>query len=323
MVFCGNDSTSTNATPFDNEHAEIISQTLRTLDPSLKCIIATSKSEEDGNELIRRFVDDGHGDILIVKQMASLGLDAPRLKTCLDLSATRTMASFIQRITRIATPFDIGQSRIEHCEYITPDDVLGLALFQRMITDEGGWAQVTAAEIVIEKLVPKGDPPPPESMEVNEAIDAPFQDQANRTAEADKLPVVRVFQEALPAAIAHYSDPELSRIIKDYNITVGKPPPPSESSKPKLTGLSDAEANSDLNAHLARLRTECTRAQRSIATRIVGNPKHPDYSRLCAEVMNEHKDRCGIPRKTNINHILIPEILERLRDSLQKEQGEV
>src|SRR5258707_1244612 len=68
---------------------------------TLDVVIATSAA--DGKEVIERFAG-GHGDVLIVKQMAGMGLDLPWVKVGLDLSATRTYAALIQRMFRPATP---------------------------------------------------------------------------------------------------------------------------------------------------------------------------------------------------------------------------
>ena len=116
----------------DNAHANAIRAAIRKFRPDLTVCIATS-ADGKGKELIESFVE-GEGDILIVKQMAGLGLDCSRLKVCLDLSATRTPASLIQRLMRIATPHNGIMTGI----VVTPKDVLGDACFNLFIRNQGG-----------------------------------------------------------------------------------------------------------------------------------------------------------------------------------------
>jgi hypothetical protein len=91
IVFCGND---TEPDKVANKHAEQIKAQLLAFDPRLEVVIATM-ARGNGSALVKEFRrrERPIGDILIVKQMASLGLDCPRIKITLDLSTVRTPAS--------------------------------------------------------------------------------------------------------------------------------------------------------------------------------------------------------------------------------------
>ena len=100
----------------------------------LNAVIATT-AVSDAAQLIEDF-QRGNGDILIVKMMASAGLDIARLKVALDLSTVRTDGSFVQRVMRIATRWERdGRAPILKALYITPDDCMGRDLYQRLIHD--------------------------------------------------------------------------------------------------------------------------------------------------------------------------------------------
>lgn len=139
IVFVGDDDRQND--PLANKHAEDVVKEIKQIDSNLRCRIAMSNN--DGTATVTDFAS-GNGDILIVKQMASVGMDVARLKICLDLSNTRTPAAFIQRITRIATvwyhrpdapePYDAIRSAL----YICPEEPRGAALWNIFVHDAGG-----------------------------------------------------------------------------------------------------------------------------------------------------------------------------------------
>lgn len=128
IVFCGNDLNDQD----DDEHAKQIKKHINKIDPNLRVFIATSK--QDNAENIIKDFGKGKADILIVKQMASVGLDIPSMKIALDLSAVRTFSAFIQRIMRVATVW--GKNKVAHL--IIPADVNGKALWVGFIEGNGG-----------------------------------------------------------------------------------------------------------------------------------------------------------------------------------------
>ena len=126
IIFVGNDQPEADSE--ENGHARRVSEIIRSIDPRLEVIIATS-NDSSGARNLRRF-QQGYGDILVVKQMGGVGYDAPRLKVALDLSVVRAQTAFVQRVTRVARvwhPTDNPDDAQMTAVYITPDDVWGAA----------------------------------------------------------------------------------------------------------------------------------------------------------------------------------------------------
>jgi superfamily II DNA or RNA helicase len=138
IVFCGNDLNEEE----DDEHAKQIRNSINKIDPSIRVSIATSKQDMAEN-IIKNF-GKGQADILIVKQMASVGLDIPNMKIALDLSAVRTFSAFIQRIMRVATVWK--QNKVAHL--IIPADINGMALWCGFIDGNGGSVTETESQLI-------------------------------------------------------------------------------------------------------------------------------------------------------------------------------
>ena len=151
IVFVGNDRPE--AGEEDNHHARLVANALGAITNEFQCVIATSATANGIREL-RRF-QEGQGDVLIVKQMGAVGYDVPRLKVCVDLSVVRSATAYVQRICRIARVCRAGESDRDMqltATYITPDDLIGLALWQNFIAAEGGETFLTNAEYVETKI---------------------------------------------------------------------------------------------------------------------------------------------------------------------------
>ena len=211
----------------------------------MRCRIATSGN--DGNDAAVTIAEfaAGDGDILIVKRMASRGLDIDRLKICLDLSAVRTPAAFIQRLTRIATvwyhgnapyPYDAVRTAI----YITPDDCIGAALFERFIRDEGGEATSDDLQYVKTEDMTDGDKKPfdvffPTDVTPPEEIG----DTDKITAPGRYLTPVNRLLELAPEFGAVRTKSSLANIL----IEMGIPDPDGESANSHEDSTSEAPRN--------------------------------------------------------------------------------
>lgn len=134
IVFCGNDREDDGS---GNGHPLDIERQINRFDSGLIVVVATS-ADGEGTQALQRFID-GYGDVLVVKQMAGIGLDIGRLKIGLDLSPTRTYSAFVQRMMRCATPHEGVMSM----EWIAPDDVISAALFEKLVKSQGGEAVVS------------------------------------------------------------------------------------------------------------------------------------------------------------------------------------
>ena len=160
IVFVGNDDgrdmeETSDADTQVNEYANLVKTAIEEecatypQGRKLNAVIATT-AVSDAAKLIEDF-QQGTGDILIVKMMASVGLDIARLKVALDLSSVRTDGSFVQRVMRTATRWEPdGRAPVMNALYITPDDCLGEDLYQRLIHDQGGGGSVVEWEDVEE-----------------------------------------------------------------------------------------------------------------------------------------------------------------------------
>lgn len=147
IIFVGNDTDEE-----DNREANRVQKIIKHIDPNKKVVIATASTDDAGG-IIEAFVN-GSGDILIVKMMASLGLDCSRLKVGLDLSPIRSISSFVQRLMRIAT----NHSLLKRAYWISPADPVAVGLFQWIVTSQDGKIKMPIdVSLIDEYLKPKGE----------------------------------------------------------------------------------------------------------------------------------------------------------------------
>jgi superfamily II DNA or RNA helicase len=205
IVFCGNDKEDD---PDFNMHARLVQDMVKIMAPEFRVLIATSSMDE-GADNIEAF-RAGTGDILIVKQMASVGLDSERLKVALDLSPVRTAAGFLQRLMRIATVFRnfVGI-------YIGPDEPIGKALFERFVVAEGGQATIADLELVNCYEKPR-EPKPKTTYTVNGTDFADFGDSDQNWADKDLIHKVDAFRRMVPEVIGVVSHAALAARIETF-----------------------------------------------------------------------------------------------------------
>ena len=150
-----------------NQYANMVRVAIGEEEPKFKVVIATSKIDGDPAQAIEEFAKGPRGgDVLVVKMMASAGLDIARLKVALDLSTVRTPVSFVQRVMRICTRWDRDEGEpVLRATYITPDESRGRELYNDLIYDLGGasvtiqWSEETGEPIDVGiGLVPKPAP---------------------------------------------------------------------------------------------------------------------------------------------------------------------
>jgi hypothetical protein len=194
IVFVGNDTEDE-----DNHEAKAVLKIFTKLAPELKVTIATSTTDS-ASERIERFVA-GEGDVLIVKMMAGLGLDCPRLKIGVDLSPIRTVASYAQRLMRIATLFVQCNQGV----WITPADALAVELFHMLVTSAGGMLErAEASRVLGQEFVEKTDKP-----EEGYLIDNPrlgeVVNHEQEVGDADFWPQLNVFMDRAVGIANHFS----------------------------------------------------------------------------------------------------------------------
>lgn len=322
IVFVGNDQPDD---PIGNQHAMDVMSELRRQDSDLYVRIATSADSEAAG-VIESFVD-GVGDVLVVKQMAGLGMDADRLKVCLDLSSIRTQGAFIQRITRIATiwdrrektglDWDVGKV----ADYITPDDIRAADLYQAFIRDEGGHASV--AEL---KHVATTDSDGQDSRQIPDrdiavqVTHADFiQDSHHLEAPGNALDALeRVFSE-LPGINQMYTMPEVYRglesaglidIAKEVN---GHTPEPTPSVAP-------TPVYRNVNEEQKALRQELNELHRKIVwLKVDKNATKDEKERVRQTVWTEHKMAVGVGARTSLQDIPETTTLRQMKLNMERE----
>jgi hypothetical protein len=137
MIRCA--SRGQSETP-DDEQIRIIVDEIARRDERQKVVVATMDSD-NAHKQIDDFASRGRGDILLVKGMGGVGLDFPNVKTVMDLSTQRSVASEVQFMLRAGMP---GSARV--FDFIFPDDVLARTIVS-MVTDGG---RLEAKEMVTE-----------------------------------------------------------------------------------------------------------------------------------------------------------------------------
>lgn len=213
-----------------NKQARDVEAVLARIAPSLAVKRATS-GDSHANRIIQSFAG-GQGDVLIVKYMGGVGLDIPRLKTCLDLSDVRQPTPFIQRITRICTvwePTARQEDRIATADYIVPADILAEALFKSLVRDAHGEAR--EIDLLNERLVERSGQTPliQDTYEVTGTDRGEhFEDSDEIRAPGERLDTVYGILEAFPAIANNYSKPDIDQRARKIGLRVesnGVPPP--------------------------------------------------------------------------------------------------
>ena len=128
----------------DDDQIKTVMKVLRSLEPRLGVKVAVS-DDPNSAEVLDQFAA-GETDVLIVKQMASVGLDVDHLKVALDLSNIRSYAALFQRMMRIATRWDdpgYPDQPVLTATYIAPDDPIIERRMKQIREEEGEITIVT------------------------------------------------------------------------------------------------------------------------------------------------------------------------------------
>jgi superfamily II DNA or RNA helicase len=295
IIFCGNDDREID--PEFNRHARQIKQIINQIDASLKVVIATSKNE--GKAELEVFAA-GQGDVLIVKQMAGLGLDVSRLKVGIDLSPVRTKASVIQRMMRIATPHEIpGQNKnLLVCVWITPADLLMQAIYQSVVVANGGQATTMDLELLrsYEKDREEG-PEKPEYIATGTKGIGASDTRGNKVSEGDLDQYAKETLETFPELGAFLTQPQIVERQKARSQQ-------QQASIPQSISAQVQDLRNEINAI----------AKQVINSRMAGTYNKNTYPDLAKEIWTLAKQACGIPLKWSLEQINDLKLLTQLRD---------
>lgn len=276
IVFCQPDEgDSDNKT---NAHLNSVRKAILDIDPNLNVVIATS-ADGQGQQILERF-KAGDGDVLVVKMMASVGLDIPRLKVALDLAAIRQYAAYVQRLMRIATPYGI----CKHAIYIAPAENIGEALFQRVVSENGGAsATLTELELVRSFEVERNsEDDTSDTYAVIDTRDASARDNYLGTADVDQLPKVRDFIDLFPQILLVSTVPQLAEALVgvEFRRLVNTTP---------VVVQNTSKTKSDLN-------NDANELHREIVTARMGSHPYDQqlWMELSVDTWNRAKSRAGI-----------------------------
>lgn len=276
IVFSGNDDARHGARKGDNQHAELIKAEYLRQAPDLSIVILTAQDADAEDQLIA-FCDGGRADVAIVKQMGSLGLDSKLLKVGLDLSTIRTYTASVQRTMRVATPPPL----VSH--WITPDDVLARANFQRVVTDQGGEAKIAdltwleAYEVERKEKVK-------EVWRVGSVLPGDFDDSQNYHGSREEWPVVQQILAGFPAIRSTYTDAYIAHQARNFQL---QPVPTDEGPVAEDTGAQADALCIEINQIGDDATDELFRQR--------GRP-YGSYGDLRGEIFGHAKGMAGWPR---------------------------
>ena len=304
IVFVGNDRPDEDDR--DNYHAHRVVDILGRI-ADFECIIATSAASSEGIKALQRF-QDGKGDVLVVKQMGGVGYDVPRLKVELDLSVVRTAASFVQRVARVArvwqrsdNPDDVQMTAV----YITPDDILGAALWQNFIADQHGETSLTNVEYVKTVQATGGEPglPPREHYAVEAVRNSDFYSDTNmQVSPGETLPTVQRVIRAVPPLQRLMTLPDVEKALPALRQALEMPSTSNTSAIGETTEAVEPKPAivEDGNAAQKADQEEINALARRAATKELGRPYtrgDAAYGETVRRVMFEAKKRNRIPNK--------------------------
>ena len=329
IVFVGNDKPSDN---LDNKHAWDVKRAISALSPKLRVEIATSSTQK-ADKTIEKFVQKTDIDVLIVKQMAGLGVDSERLKVCLDLSNVRTLNAFIQRVTRIATVWDrrsiTGRDTdiVYNADYITPDDIVGLETYNYFIRDQGGG--VTDESLEYKGTVRDGSGavewiPPDEIVAKDLILPEEVQDSKLQTSQGSTLEITDGLYALIPMLTKTHTQPDVAKLIPDLRRLVGAEPPAEAVEMPAASPDIAQPKVRNVNEEKAALRKEVDSLSKRITRLIMGRNFQrggdQEYIDMLKVVKQRHRERVGIPWEDGRGlDIATLDELANMRDNMKRE----
>ena len=328
IVYVGNDDEELDAET--NGHAKLVERTLKSLNRDLEVLRATAKDERP-DSIIRDF-QRGRGDVLIVKQMGGVGLDVPRLKVCLDLSVIRTRTSFIQRITRVATLWDLrGEGRPEDMiragEYISPDDCLVMNLFENLVRKQGGAATITDIENWRTEGYQPVALPPRDHFEIT-GTDVPeqFSDTRKVVQPGERLSMTERLTGLFPGLLNWDAKATISKKAHESGLRFADEDDEQDPVEPTSEPIKDPESPKtfhDTGEELKGRREHANQLAKRIVRLRLGpqvKPNSAEWQQGIVDVWVNHKDSIGIRKDYPLRKLVMDDRLyERLIASFEQE----
>ena len=294
IIFCSNDRDTDKQT---NAHARQIELAIQDEDPTFTIGIATS-ADGQGKAVMKDFAN-GKFDVLIVKQMASVGLDVPRLKVSLDLSSQRTVAGNIQRWNRITTLYGLFGFGV----LISPCDILAKVIFDRFIVGEGGGKVITDLTLIDEYDKERKPKPPQSIYTVQDIAASDFYDSKQNEANSQFHETARKMFLAFPELQRLMSHAEVVTRVVAHGIPFASVP---------------CRIGNDVDLDISGLRAEINRFAHDIVMhRLGGHYNQVSYQEQIRAVHNASKIKAGVsPEDVRIDKERDLEVLRRIRNAM-------
>ena len=324
IVFIGNNEPGEE--PGDERHARKVADIIRSIDGRFDPVIATS-SDSGSAKTLRQF-QNGRHDILIVKQMGGVGYDVPRLKVELDLSTVRAPSAYVQRVARVARiwqPTDNPDDAQMTAVYITPDDVVGAALWQSFIAGEHGETSLTNAEYVRTvqaRQESDREPDIGETYIVRGVTNSDYySDTQGQVSPGETLSTVQAVKGIIPVLQRVWTDPDVEKKIPELRQALGVPEPapttavaPAPDIERGATVVVDGDA--EHRADSRRLRELASQVTEKRLCRPYQGRGDTVWGEVMREIQWQHKNSIGLRKKPRD---YTKEDVERLENSYLSE----
>lgn len=279
---------------------------------SLEIRIATSTNNKgEPDDKAKDYIDEfmkGEIDILIVKSMAIVGLDAPSCKINLMLSTLRNGPMALQAITRQLTIWDKCN---RSADLIIPYDILAKGLIDKMKA-QGGVNEVrTLKEIELIEVEKKEKPEKDESQELGDGRIIGYSDESgNEYDEGDNE--VLIFAIRSRWQLHQMTDPEILVLYKKGAFQL----PDDEIEKSRLELEQRKQKAVNVNDELAKYEGKFGKSASKFAAKIYSYPTNPGmYRSVLRKIQARAKAMCGVAH-LSVSDIEDPEVLKKLIDGL-------
>jgi superfamily II DNA or RNA helicase len=283
--------------------------------------IATSTNtdgtpDETASDKIKRFVA-GEIDILIVKYMALVGMDAPGCKIELNLSSLRSGPMAVQMITRICTVWDQAGMKGAPGDFIYPADVLHEELNERIRDSQGKdvWKMERTGEIEERELKETPD----ENFHLGDAFIQGYENHTGDKYEGGRELLLRAIKLKYRHA-KNLTDVEILETHDDG----GYPIKPAEiKAEAEAAAITKAhERVRSLDEELDELRGNFGKKAQKLANKIAPYRQDPDkFKKLIIFMQGTAKQKCGVYEA--VNTIEDPDLLMRLINALDAVYGDI
>ena len=291
------------------EFERLLHRRLRELGVTLRIEIATGNTDKAA-KFVKMF-RDGEIDILIVKAMGIVGLDAPGCKVMIWGSRMRTGPMAIQALSR---PLTIWGSAV--ADIIMPEDCKMVELYDRVVKDQGGEFRESNLHLT-EEIEFEPEPRAPWLFQAPR-IDA-YSDERGRTLNGSYELVLHAIRQKYP--VATLTD---TQIIEMYERGAFPLSEGELADAQRVKAEVEASAVKDLDEGFDDLKGEFGKEADKITNR------HLTYLADKAlwvtknrELKAVAKELCGVPKKTKVKDIDDAIIRKRLISALGPAEARV